>query len=350
MEFQQINLIVGRNASGKSRCLNVINAMAQSLTGVRAVPTDGLFDVKFSSESDVCRYKVEISAGEVTSEIYTKNDTPLLERGSGGYGSIYALELDKNISFQTPPNMLAAISRVDMVQHPFLSPLIEWAKGLFYYPCHTDLGKQTVIMLRPDGPPINPKDANQTNGVYREGSKKFGPAFEETVIRDMGRVGYAVEKIGIGNPTTVQISGMGDIETIFVKEEGVDGNIDAFSMSVGMFRALAVIIHLNYALLSKEAQTVLIDDIGEGLDFDRSSNLIKLIVDKVQSSEMQMIMTTNDRYVMNGIDLEYWSVLDRKGPEVWSYNSKNRPEEFEEFRFTGLSNFDFLARDFLSSK
>lgn len=40
-----------------------------------------------------------------------------------------------------------------------------------------------------------------------------------------------------------------------------------------MYRALAVIIHLNYLLLAKKTSCILIDDIGEGLDFERSTAL-----------------------------------------------------------------------------
>jgi energy-coupling factor transporter ATP-binding protein EcfA2 len=351
MEFQQINLIVGRNASGKSRTLNVINALAQALQGMRDTPSEGHFDLRFTGDSDNFRYLLEIEEGGVKRELYEKNGVPLLDRSEGGYGKIYAQELEGNISFQTPPGMLAATTRMDLLQHPFLLPLIDWAKGLFYYPCHTDLGKQMITVLQPDGPPINPKDANQTAGVLRDGLNRFGKLFEDAVIRDMGRIGYELTGLGLAAPSTVRIQGSlpGDITSIYVNEKDIVAEVDQFSMSMGMFRALAIVIHLNYSLLRKEAQCILIDDIGEGLDFDRSSNLIKLIIEKVQTSSMQIVMTTNDRYVMNGVDLQYWSVLDRQGPEVNAFNSKNRSKDFEDFRFTGLSNFDFIARDFLGS-
>jgi Fe-S cluster assembly ATPase SufC len=84
-------------------------------------------------------------------------------------------------------------------------------------------------------------------------------------------------------------------------------------MSQGMFRALSVIVQVNYAHMAKIPSCILIDDIGEGLDYDRSSSLIKLLINKVEDAHVQLIMSTNDRFVMNNIQLKYWSVIYRDG-------------------------------------
>jgi AAA15 family ATPase/GTPase len=117
-------------------------------------------------------------------------------------------------------------------------------------------------------------------------------------------------------------------------------------MSQGMFRALSLLVQLNYALLGKVPSCILIDDIGEGLDYDRSKNLIDLIIAKVKGSSVQVIMTTNDRFVMNKVPLEYWSVIQRVPKKSLFYNYKNSKETFDEYAYSGLSNFDFLATEF----
>jgi len=61
-------------------------------------------------------------------------------------------------------------------------------------------------------------------------------------------------------------------------------------------------------------------------------------------------MATNDRFVMNTVPLEYWSVLERRGAVVKVHNRENAKQKFEDFRFTGLNNFDFFASDFLESE
>ncbi len=114
-----------------------------------------------------------------------------------------------------------------------------------------------------------------------------------------------------------------------------------------MFRAISLIIQLNYLKLTREPSCILIDDIGEGLDYERSCHLIKLIMDKAENARFQLIMATNDRFVMNEVPLEYWTVLHREGKRCRVFNIKNSKEKFEEFRFTGLNNFDFFSSDYL---
>ena len=66
----------------------------------------------------------------------------------------------------------------------------------------------------------------------------------------------------------------------------------------------------------------------------------------MKGSFVQVIMTTNDRFVMNKIPLDYWSVIERISKKSLFYNYKNSKETFDEYKYSGLSNFDFLATDF----
>ena len=60
-------------------------------------------------------------------------------------------------------------------------------------------------------------------------------------------------------------------------------------------------------------------------------------------------MSTNDRFVMNYVDLKYWQIIDRVGNTVKYYNIKNSLKTFEDFKFTGLNNFDFFASGFFKN-
>ena len=134
-----------------------------------------------------------------------------------------------------------------------------------------------------------------------------------------------------------------------VNEAGLKGQVDQTNISQGMFRALSLIIQMNSAIMRKNLSCVLIDDIGEGLDFDRSTKLIRLLIDKAEDESVQMIMSTNDRFVMNNVPLEYWTIVHRIGNKVRCINIRNKPELFEEFELTGLNNFDFFSSNFLLS-
>ena len=70
-----------------------------------------------------------------------------------------------------------------------------------------------------------------------------------------------------------------------MKERGSGAYVDQYMLSQGMFRVLSIIIQLNYSELAKTGAipVVLIDDIGEGLDFDRSYKLIGLLRQRPRS-------------------------------------------------------------------
>ena len=68
-----------------------------------------------------------------------------------------------------------------------------------------------------------------------------------------------------------------------------------------MFRALSLITQITYSQLTSTPSCILVDDIGEGLDYERASALIKLVVEKARGKSIQLIMATNDRFVMNSV-------------------------------------------------
>ena len=165
-------------------------------------------------------------------------------------------------------------------------------------------------------------------------------------------VGYRIDEIGTKTPATsiFQEGKSYSLEVkpqyIYVQESDLKDKTEQSIISQGMFRVLSLIIQVNYSLLAKNPSCILIDDIGEGLDFERSSAMVKLLISKAQTGLVQLIMTTNDRFIMNGVPLEYWSVIERTPGLAKLHNIHNSKEIFDDFKFTGLNNFDFFATQF----
>lgn len=148
-----------------------------------------------------------------------------------------------------------------------------------------------------------------------------------------------------------------DVELIFnsarrlgVKEAGSDDFIYKDEMSRGLISALSVLIKVNSCLLNKSKKypnaSLLIDDFGDGLDYQRCRELTHLILEKVRGTHIQLIMATNNEVVMNAVPLEYWSIIHRKAKKSVVYNIHNSKDKFDEFVFTGLNNFDFFGTEF----
>jgi hypothetical protein len=344
--FCDVNLMVGQNATGKSRTLQVVSTLAGLLSGeLKLTPDCGSFDVVFYENGHEIQYLLKWEKRGVVQEQFSQNGQTLLRRGADGTGKILAQKLKLEIDFQPPVDHLAVVSRRDAIQHPFLEKLYNWGKRCLFFHFGTPMGQDQLALLASGGQKedFNLKDENQVVAIFHEGVAKYGSDYYQLLYDDMGKLNYHLEKIGIqhfgSNGRT--LSG------IRLKEKELAAYTSHHHISTGMFRTLSLLTQLNYSLLNERPSCVMIDDIGEGLDYIRSMALIDLLIEKAKASNMQLIMSTNDRFVMNRVPLHYWSVIRRFPHKTKFVNYRNSKELFDEFEFTGLSNFDFFSSNYL---
>jgi hypothetical protein len=352
LSLGQANLLVGRNATGKSRTLNVISALADMLKGKRP-PSEGAWRAEFIDGDKSIVYSLTTEGASVVSEVFSVAGQLLLDRSRGGKGQIRFEAENKTMTFQTPPEQVAALAKRDLIQHPYLELLHDWAESFRFYHFGGLFGKDRLVLivkeLKID---IDTSDENMTGPIFKKGIDTYVHGFKNDVIDDMRSVGYEIEDIDL-RTTGPMLSGHvlpGDLRVLSVKERDIEGWVDQINMSAGMFRALSIVIHINFSLHAGTPSCIAVDDIGEGLDFERSVALIDIIMKRSSASRVQLIMATNDRFVMNKVPLEVWSILQRKGHECQVFNYENSRELFEEFKFTGLNNFDFFATDFINAR
>ncbi len=351
--LREINLLVGRNAVGKSKALAIINNLALLLSTPGKLPyVTGNYDVTFKHNGACVKYILVYEDKKIIHEEFSSNGKKYLERREGGTGKIFAEKENKFIDFQTPEDELAAVARRDSLQHSFFEPLYNWSKSVLFYPFSTHLGKESFAVLVKDLKiEFDLHRTDQLIPFFRQGTREFGEPFTEAIKHDMAEIGYEIEDVGVSRPTTLVLSSSmplpGEFVGMYVKERDLNAPTEQTDISQGMFRALSILIQLNYSRMAGKQSCILIDDIGEGLDFERSCALIELLMRKASESSVQLIMSTNDRFVMNTVPIETWSVLERKGGLIKVHNYSNSKETFDKFKFTGLSNFDFLAFDFI---
>lgn len=348
IEFGNVNLLVGRNSTGKTRVLNVLHVLMQILSNKITTPySSGTFDLEVELEGKIFSYYLSFQGGLVHEERLHVNAERRMTRASDGSGSIWYEAEQKEISFQTPNNSVAIQSKNDQLQHPFIHTLKNWASTVALYQFGTDLGRTQLIpenlfMAPGTAVAVRPDVADHVVTAYAEAFEKYGPPLDQAIIRDMERLGYNLTSLDTEalnehlQVTTGPLVGFTTVE----RELGI--RIPQFHMSQGMFRAFAIVTQLNIVIFSQTKRLLLIDDIGEGLDFERSTKLIELIVSVALANNLQVIMTTNDRFVMNNVSLDHWVVLERTGKIVKAYTPSNSPDRFNEFKYIGLSNFDFF--------
>ena len=354
LTFNDINLLVGENATGKTRCLNIIRSLAMLVSGYRKqLFSSSCFDAVFESGGDEIRYILEIKNSKVLDESFIKNGENLMTRGQGGAGEIFAQELGTKMNFQTPETSLAAVARQDEIQHGFLRCLPEWGNTVIHYAFGSPMGQSHYMLAETNSyEKFDPRETHQVIKIFLRGKKELGKPYIESIKKDFGQIQYNIEEVGVKKPTVLYVPTdiKGEPVVLYVKETNLPGITEQFNMSQGMFRVLSLIIQVNYCQMAMQPSCILIDDIGEGLDFERSVCLINLLMEKAANSHIQIIMSTNNKFVMNRVPLETWSVLKRESNRCNVYNYANSKEIFDEFKFTGMNNFDFFMSDFISEE
>ena len=328
----------------------MIVGLSKLITGAqRQLFDSGTYDVVLQDETNRYRYQLEFKNKKVTHEELERDGVNLFTRNNLGVGTIFAEKIDGQLEFSVPEDVLVVNTKRDTAQHKYLEKIHEWAEKVRFYAFGTSLDRD---VLRPisDAVPTS-SDAEEANqgkvfDVYSRGFDEFGEQFDASILADLRRLGYECTDVGLRPFALPNVMKGMPFAVLFVQEANLRGQTTQINMSQGMFRALGLVIHLNYALFKKRAGTILIDDIGEGLDFERSHAFVSLLIERAEPAGLQLVMTTNDRFVMNYVPLKDWGVIVRDGHQVHVINAENSPEIFSEFEDVGLNNFDFFATKF----
>jgi energy-coupling factor transporter ATP-binding protein EcfA2 len=287
--FGQFNLVVGRNATGKTRLLNAIARAAADKSGE---PTGFAGSARFQMAFPDVR---EIP------------DFPEVKNATGA-------EL--------------AGSRVEA------SAL--WGKRAQYFP----FAGRMNLKIAGENDTFQRLELPE---AYRRGRERWGREFSERIVHWMNEVGYPIEAI------EVEEGSMGGL-TLGVKEVKRAVITPVQRLSQGEQRALTLLTFLASLEAAKNAATVLIDDFGEGLDFEHAARATDFLLGQITETQMQFIVATNDRYVMNRVPLELWTILVEEGTRTRVFNYANSKQKFDDFKFSGLNNFDFFSMDFASAE
>lgn len=335
-----LNLIVGKNATGKSRTVNLIASFASLIT--EKMISNGEWNIEFKMDNGSSfHYELLLEGGFVKKEIIFLDGRKLLNR-TLDKTEIFSNTEKKFITINPPSDKLVLHIRRDEKEYPFLENLFDWGNGVKWF----DFGK------------VDPNNDEEIISTSRELSGKIakldsisrffdeiGSNSQEKVREDLNSIGYGVEKIE--NRSLVTKTGI--FKTLFFKEKGIDFPMHKSNLSKGMYAAFALLLMIQYIVdknANKKDIVILVDDLCEGLDYDRSINFTKLLFNKLNKLGLQFIVASNDRFLMNAVNIEHWNILKRQNGLVKAFNYINNKETFDEFKFTGLNNFDFFASEY----
>jgi len=349
----EINLVVGKNSSGKTRTLNALSDLVNMLMGKGTNATGPVsYELLFKNGASLMKYELAYDLETIHLERLFVGDEMVLERGSGGNGIVKddATPGSMFLEFQLPHDQLACYAKRDRLQHPFIEIIHAWAIGLRRFNFSGDLGKTRYALKSSfESKEVDWSDTTTSLVPAISVAEEEYKQFHELVLKDMRQIGYELEDFGVVHFSERFTGSSQDRYAVYTTEKGLEKQVTQRDMSQGMFRAFSVLIQVNYYILGGQKGFVIIDDIGEGLDFSRAKQLVQLLIAKAKASKIQLIMSTNDSFIMNAVDIENWAVIMREGHKISLYNYENSKEIFEEFKFTGLNNFDFYASEFFRS-
>lgn len=329
LNFSEASLIVGRNAVGKSKTITVLSKLINIITQQKEIKENDSFRYKiiFKDNDEDLIYDFVFQKGKVCVELlYNKSGKILIKRDENE--TIY---YDEKVN--PPANKLALTIRRDTVVYPEVEKIAEWAESSYGFlfnqidPVITDVSSFNIM--------------SKCQKLITMFEQLDGNA-KEQVIKDLNYLDYKIDNLDIQE--------IGQFKILHISESGVKDYLWEASISQGMQRTLFLIVFMNYLSLNKNKKTkiIAIDDFCEGLDYDRSIKLGKYLYKFCIENNIQLITTSNDSFLMDVVDLKYWNILQREGDKVTAINIYNSPELFEDFEFTGLSNFDLFSSDFIA--
>lgn len=331
IDLQTLNLIVGKNATGKSRVLQIPTIFAQMITQDEPV-YDGNWECTFLTRDHkkICYYLSKNATKRIEEQLRV-DEQIVLER-TGETAKLYSYAKMDFAKITPPDNKLVLHVRRDKAEYPFLEELVAWAEhthALKFAQIHptsffgsAPIEKKTVTI----------EDIPALFEALPESSK-------QTIMREFNTLGYALENVYAKSENYEDV--------LYVQEKGFKHELRQNLLSQGMFRAFTLIVFIQYLIEQNQAQTIIVDDLGEGLDYERATKLGKLLFEKLERHDIQLIASSNDSFLMDVVNIRYWNILRRSQNTLKVYNYANSKDKFENFEYSGLSNFDLFASDYL---
>ena len=235
-----------------------------------------------------------------------------------------------------PPNdYLVLHVRRDKNEFPFLESLVSWANGVH----GLAFASASPILVEVPGIPSQLTSLNAVPSILEQLSELQ----LKKVLGQLRDMDYDIENASIGpaegySPST---------KIVFLKERNTTVPFKQYEISQGMFRAFSLLVILEFFRSSNKGGSILIDDLGEGLDSERCKKLAKLIFEERPGSKLQLIATSNDSFLVNSVPLSELTVCYRSNHSIKCLNYLNSKQKFDDWQKLGLNNFDLLSSNFL---
>lgn len=323
-----VNLLVAKNATGKTRTIRALRNVSFFLQMKKHPSVASSFETNMTFVDPeepgwIMSYGFKLSSGVVEREILAVNGHTLIKRTA-------AAAKYESTRINPPSDKLVVQIRRDKNLYPDIERLMIWAEGVISVSC-SDIIPLTVFI------------SNYTNPY------SFADLVDSLTASEIKEVLSRAKNLGYGISSIKTIDASQGNKFVQLKERFIQSEMLDIQLSGGMLRTLYILCLLPVIKHNSRMSLLLIDDLGEGLDYHRSADLGKLLFGDCEKNRLQLIASSNDAILMDVVDIANWQVLRRKGSKVESINQSTCRDLFDNFRMTGLSNFDLFSSDFIDN-
>ncbi len=327
--LQSVNLLVARNATGKTRTIRALQNVTSFLQMKETFMGKSTFEaeLKFGDLKNPdwkMDYSFRVVNGIVEKEELSAGGDMLIKRTK-------AIAKYNNLKINPPSDKLVVQIRRDEDLYPEIELLMHWVEGVTSVSC-SDINPFTILGT---GKFFNPYN-------FSELVDALSPDEMKKVLATAKELGYNIAGIKT-------IEAMNGVRLVQLKERYISDEMVDLQLSSGMLRTLYLLCFVYVIRHNSKLTLLLIDDMGEGLDYRRSTDLGKIIFEDCAQNGLQLIASSNDAFLMDVVDIAHWQILRRKGSKVSTINQALNPDLFRKFRMTGLSNYDLFSSDFIDS-
>lgn len=333
VRFAGVNFVVAKNATGKSRLLRAIEALCEMITGSSTV-FYGHWSASFKFTGGRYDYSVGTKDGAMYESLLI-DDIEVMNR-AGNSARLYSHASKTMVTVAPPSDKLVMNYRRDQVEYPYFEVLYKFASNarLFKFGM-----LHSTDFMTDDGRALKAKGIDDVALILQN---ELTEEDRGAICSSLCTLGYEIDQIDVQ-----LVSG---VPKIVVKEKGLLYPIEQRLLSQGMFRVIAIVVYLQYMKMKVLPSLVMVDDVGEGLDYDRAKKLAKYLLDYFKDSEIQAVLTSNHNFFLDQIALKHWLILRKNGTEVTAISAQSHPEAFRKFQLSGLAPFDIFSSNFLNAE
>jgi len=326
--IDDFNLLISDNAQGKSRLLRMLSFFSQLFRDKPKIIKSNFsgelaFEVRYSQNVEEVKYEIDIvpSNGEnIFHESVTRNGKPV-------YSSEKKLLFNETAQCEVKnyfiPKNLPALSSINESDFTTINLL----RNFFQRIVLVDSNKSREIKVSPDSIVPDAGGAN-ISSVLNNWKKSYPEIFNE-VVNEFMECFPLIHKIYF---TKQDIQDVMQADVLTLDEDNVDKPILQTQWSDGLIRILYLLmapkIPFNINGERLPPSLVLVDEIENGLDFNRLKYIINYLRD--HSDDSQVMISSHSPLVCDFVHPGNWIVVKRKGPELNFMSPKLKEKELDD--------------------